>query len=341
MENRVERIILTKLFYDEEFLRKVIPFLKSEYFNDSAERTIYLKIWEYAEKYNACPSKEAIVIACQDDRRVSEIEDKEINEFLNNVEDKELDTKWLVEETEKFCKDKALYNAIMDSIQIIDGKNQQYSTDALPSILSDALAVGFDNNVGHDYIENADQRFEFYHRLEEKMPFDLDMFNKITEGGLANKTLNIALAGTGVGKSLFMCHMAAGAISTGKNVLYITLEMSEERIAERIDANLMNIPIQDLKDMPKSMFDDRISKINKKINGKLIIKEYPTASAHAGHFKALLNELRLKRNFAPDIIFIDYLNICGSSRFRPGNAANSYTIIKSIAEELRLSLIHI
>lgn len=335
MENRVERIILTKLFYDEEYLRKVIPFLKSEYFNDSAERTIYLKIWEYAEKYNACPSKEAIVIACQDDRRVSEIEDKEIHEFLNNVEDKELDTKWLVEETEKFCKDKALYNAIMDSIQIIDGKNQQYSTDALPSILSDALAVGFDNNVGHDYIENADQRFEFYHRLEEKMPFDLDMFNKITEGGLANKTLNIALAGTGVGKSLFMCHMAAGAISTGKNVLYITLEMSEERIAERIDANLMNIPIQDLKDMPKSMFDDRISKINKKINGKLIVKEYPTASAHAGHFKALLNELRLKRNFAPDIIFIDYLNICGSSRFRPGNSANSYTIIKSIAEELR------
>jgi len=223
----------------------------------------------------------------------------------------------------------------MDSIQIIDGRDKDRGPDSLPDLLSKALQVGFDNNVGHDYIENADQRYEFYHRLEEKMPFDLAMFNEITEGGLANKTLNVALAGTGVGKSLFMCHMAANCISQGKSVLYITLEMSEERIAERIDANLMNLPIGQLKDLSKQMFEDRIQKINEKIQGRLIVKEYPTASAHAGHFKALLNELKLKRNFRPDIIFIDYLNICSSSRFRAGSSANSYTIIKSIAEELR------
>ena len=223
----------------------------------------------------------------------------------------------------------------MEGIQIIDGRNKDMGKDALPSILSDALAVGFDNNVGHDYIDNAPERYDFYHRLEEKLPFDLEMFNKITDGGLANKTLNVALAGTGVGKSLFMCHMSAGHIAQGRNVLYITMEMAEERIAERIDANLMNVPIQQLKDLSREMFDDRIDKINNKIQGRLIIKEYPTASAHAGHFKALLNELKLKRNFMPDIIFIDYLNICASSRFKAGSAANSYTIIKSIAEELR------
>ena len=223
----------------------------------------------------------------------------------------------------------------MEGIQIIDGRNKDMGKDALPSILSEALAVGFDNTVGHDYIDNASDRYEFYHRLEEKLPFDLDMFNKITEGGLSNKTLNVALAGTGVGKSLFMCHMAAGHISQGRNVLYITLEMSEERIAERIDANLMNLPIGQLKDLSKQMFDDRIAKINSKIQGRLIIKEYPTASAHAGHFKSLLNELTLKKDFSPDIIFIDYLNICASSRFKAGSSANSYTIIKSIAEELR------
>jgi archaellum biogenesis ATPase FlaH len=249
--------------------------------------------------------------------------------------DKDTDAQWLEDETEKFCKDKAVYNAIMQSIQIIDGSEKNLSKDALPSILSEALGVGFDSNVGHDYIENAESRYEFYHRLEEKMPFDLDFFNKITEGGLSNKTLNIALAGTGVGKSLFMCHMAAGAIAQGKNVLYITLEMAEERIAERIDANMMNVAIQDLKDLSKSMFTQRIDKIKNKIEGRLVIKEYPTASAHAGHFKALLSELKLKRTFVPDIIFIDYLNICASSRFRANANANSYTIIKSIAEELR------
>jgi archaellum biogenesis ATPase FlaH len=275
------------------------------------------------------------LIALQDDRKISEDLYVQCETLINGLNVTDADDKWLVDETEKFCKDKAVYNAIMDSIQIIDGSDKERSKDALPSLLSDALAVGFDNNVGHDYIENSLDRYEFYNRVEEKIAFDLEYFNKITEGGLPNKTLNIALAGTGVGKSLFMCHMAAACITQGKNVLYITLEMAEERIAERIDANMMNVPIGDLKDLPKKMFDDRITKIKNKIDGKLIIKEYPTASAHAGHFKALLQELKLKRDFAPDIIFIDYLNICNSSRFKAGSNANSYTIIKSIAEELR------
>ena len=245
------------------------------------------------------------------------------------------DRQWLVDETEKFCKDKAVFNAVLEGIQIIDGKSRDKTPDALPEMLTEALQVGFDTNVGHDFIEDADKRYDFYNRLEEKVPFDLDLFNKITEGGLSNKTLNIALAGTGVGKSLFMCHMASANIAAGKSVLYITLEMAEERIAERIDANLMNIPIMDLKDLSKPMYQDRIQTLKDKYEGRLIVKEYPTASAHSGHFKALLNELKLKRNFHPDIIFIDYLNICTSSRFRPGSSANSYTIIKSIAEELR------
>ena len=332
---RIENTILSKLFYDETFLRKVIPFLKGEYFSVAEERILFNKIHNYIEKYNNTPSKEAILIATQDDKSITEEQYKLINNIVDEFVNEDVDQQWVVDETEKFCKDKALYNAIMDSIQIIDGSNVNMGKDALPSILSDALSVGFDTNVGHDYIENAEERFDFYHRIEEKLEFDLDMFNKITEGGLSNKTLNVALAGTGVGKSLFMCHCSASAIAKGKNVLYITLEMSEERIAERIDANLMNLPIQDLKDLSKTMFDDRISKINDKIQGRLIIKEYPTASAHTGHFKALLQELKLKRNFAPDIIFVDYLNICTSVRFRPGSAANSYTVIKAIAEELR------
>lgn len=335
MQN-IETVILSNLCFNEEYTRKVIPFLKTEYFSNSSERIVFSKIRDHVDKYNVPPTKNALVLSVQEDRKISEVEDKEIEQIINELEVEEnTNREWLVNETEKFCKDKALYNAIMESIQIIDGKGTDTPTSSLPSILSDALAVGFDTNVGHDYIENAEQRFEFYHRLEEKLAFDLEMFNEITEGGLANKTLNVALAGTGVGKSLFMCHMAANAISQGKNVLYITLEMSEERIAERIDANLMNIPIQQLKELPKKMFDDRIDKIKQKINGRLIVKEYPTASAHAGHFKALLNELKLKRTFTPDIIFIDYLNICSSSRFRAGSSANSYTIIKSIAEELR------
>src|SRR6056300_1153359 len=334
MQQRLENIILNTLLTDEDFFRKVIPFLKTEYFSGE-HKTLLSKITQHADKYNKAPTRQALAIAIEEDRTISEGELPALSEWLQSAEVESVDKEWIIDQTEKYCKDKAIYNAIMDSIQVIDGKDKDRGPDALPDMLSKALQVGFDNNVGHDYIENAEQRYEFYHRLEEKMPFDLAMFNEITEGGLANKTLNVALAGTGVGKSLFMCHMAANAISQGKNVLYVTLEMSEERIAERIDANLMNLPIGQLKDLSKQMFEDRIGKINEKIQGRLIVKEYPTASAHAGHFKALLNELKLKRNFRPDIIFIDYLNICSSSRFRAGSSANSYTIIKSIAEELR------
>lgn len=332
---RIETQILSNLINNEEYLRKVVPFLKSDYFTETDDRIVFSKISDYVDKYNDPPAKSALLIALQDDRSINEDLYVQCETLINSLNETDVNNDWLVDETEKFCKDKAVYNAIMDSIQIIDGSDKSRTPDALPSILSDALAVGFDNNVGHDYIENADDRFDFYNRIEEKIPFDLEYFNKITEGGLPNKTLNVALAGTGVGKSLFMCHVAAACISQGKNVLYITLEMAEERIAERIDANLMNVPIQDLKDLPKKMFDDRVTKIKDRIDGRLIIKEYPTASAHAGHFKALLEELKLKRGFEPDIVFIDYLNICTSSRFRAGSQVNSYTIIKSIAEELR------
>ena len=335
MKNRIEQVILENLIKDDDFVRKVIPFLKPEYFMAFEDNKVFKVIYDFVEKYNNPPSKQAIILKLNEDKSLNEDTHKKCMEVIDTLNGEDVDKKWLVDETEKFCKDKALYLGVMESIQIIDGKKKDMSTDALPSILSEALSVGFDTNVGHDFIEDADKRFDYYHRLEEKIEFDLDMFNKITEGGLSNKTLNIALAGTGVGKSLFMCHMASACIAKGQNVLYITLEMSEERIAERIDANLMNIPIMDLKDLSKAMYDDRISKINDKIEGRLIVKEYPTASAHSGHFKALINELKLKRSFFPNIIFIDYLNICTSSRFRPGSMANSYTIIKSIAEELR------
>ncbi len=332
---RIETQILSNLVNNEEYVRKTIPFLKPDYFTETDDRIVYEKISQYVEKYNNPPSKSALLIALQDDRKISEDIYVQCETLINSLNATDTDQSWLVDETEKFCKDKAVFNAIMDAIQIIDGTDKERSKDSLPTLLSDALSVGFDNNIGHDYIEDADARFDFYNRVEEKIPFDLEFFNKITQGGLSNKSLNIALAGTGVGKSLFMCHMAAAAIEQGKNVLYITLEMSEEKIAERIDANLMNVPIQELSNLPKKMFDDRVNKTKSKIDGKLIIKEYPTASAHAGHFKALTQELKLKRSFSPDIIFIDYLNICSSSRFRTGSNANSYTIIKSIAEELR------
>jgi len=333
---RIETQILSNLINDEEYVRKTIPFIKDEYFSDLEDRKVFGVIKQFVDKYNSPPTKSALLISLQEDRSISEDMYVKCETIINalNADDK-TDSSWLIDETEKFCKDRALVNAIMDSIQIIEGQGGDYSKDSLPSLLSQALSVGFDNNVGHDYIENADERYEFYHRLEEKIPFDLEYFNLITEGGLANKTLNVALAGTGVGKSLFMCHMAAGAISQAKNVLYITLEMAEERIAERIDANMMNVAIQELGDLSKKMFSERIDKIRNKIQGRLVIKEYPTASAHSGHFKSLLGELKIKRNFVPDIIFIDYLNICASSRFKPSANANSYTIIKSIAEELR------
>ena len=327
----LDTIILVNLIENEEYLRKVLPFIKEEYFSDNEHKFAFNKIKDYVEKYNTAPTVEALSVSYG----TATDEDVKLLEKIFSYEQETQELQWLVDETEKFCKEKAVFNAVLEGIQIIDGKNPDKTADSLPDLLTEALQVGFDTNVGHDFIEDADKRYDFYHRLEEKVAFDLDLFNKITEGGLSNKTLNIALAGTGVGKSLFMCHMAAACIAKGQNVLYITLEMSEERIAERIDANLMNIPIQELKDLSKPMYEDRIGILKEKYEGRLIVKEYPTASAHTGHFRALINELRIKRNFFPEIIIIDYLNICTSARFKPGSNANSYTIIKSIAEELR------
>ena len=332
---RLEKQILSNLILCEDYTRKTIAFLKEDYFLDAEFRVVFASISDHFQKYNQVPSKNALLIALQENRQITEDLYAKSEELINSLNSAESDNDWMIDQTEKFCKDKAVYNAIMQSIQIIDGQDKRYSVDSLPSILSDALSVGFDNHVGHDYIDDAQLRFDFYHREEEKLPFDLDYFNRITEGGLSNKTLNVALAGTGVGKSLFMCHCAASCIAQGKNVLYITLEMAEERIAERIDANMMNVPITDLRDLSKKMFDDRVDKIKNKIDGRLIIKEYPTASAHVGHFRTLLEELKVKQNFVPDIIYVDYLNICVSQRLRGNVGANSYTIVKSIAEELR------
>lgn len=332
---KLETTILSNLLKDEEYLRKVLPFVKAEYFSDWSEQKVYQHIIRFVEEYNAPPSPEALNIIMQNDKTLTEEEFSKMSEVVSSLTHEEINKEWLLNETEKFCKDKAVYNAIVQSIQIIDGKDKKFTSDAIPDILKDALGVCFDDSVGHDYIIDSDSRFDFYHKVESRIPFDLEFFNKITKGGLPNKTLNIALAGTGVGKSLFMCHMAAGAMSQGKNVLYITMEMAEERIAERIDANLMNVTMDDLKTIPKQMFDDRITRIKNKTEGKLIIKEYPTASAHTGHFRALLNELNLKKEFRPDIIFIDYLNICASSRFKMSGSVNSYIYIKGIAEELR------
>tara|TARA_A100001035_G_scaffold245116_1_gene213207 strand:- start:2041 stop:3423 length:1383 start_codon:yes stop_codon:yes gene_type:complete len=332
---RLEKQILSNLILCEDYIRKTIAFLKEDYFLDAEFRLVFGTIQQHFQKYNQTPSKNALLISLQENRQVTEELYGKSEELINSLNEIEPDQDWLVDQTEKFCKDKAVYNAIMQSIQIIDGQDKLHTVDSLPSILSDALGVGFDNHVGHDYVADAELRYDFYHREEEKLPFDLDYFNKITEGGLSNKTLNVALAGTGVGKSLFMCHCAASSIAQGKNVLYITLEMAEERIAERIDANMMNVPITDLRDLSKKMFDDRVDKIKNKIDGRLIIKEYPTASAHVGHFRTLLEELKVKQDFKPDIIYVDYLNICVSQRLRGNVGANSYTIVKSIAEELR------
>ena len=332
---RLEQTILSNLIHNEEYVRQSIAHLKASYFLDAEYREVFKCVRDYVTAYNSPPAISAIKIALQDNRKITEDLYVKCEELINGLSQTDEDQRWLIDQTEKFCKDKAVYNAIMQSIQIIDGQDKTHSVDALPSILSDALSVGFDNNIGHDYVGDAEQRFDFYHRHEEKLPFDLEYFNKITEGGLINKTLNIALAGTGVGKSLFMCHVGASMIAQGKNVLYITLEMAEERIAERIDANMMDVSMQDLRDLSKSMYTDRIQKIQNKVDGRLIVKEYPTATAHAGHFRALLEELKLKQNFYPDIIFIDYLNICVSQRLRNNAGANSYTIVKAIAEELR------
>lgn len=333
--NRLEVTILKNLVSNEEYMRKVMPFIKGEYFTDSTDRIVFKLVQEFITKYNKSPTIEALEISLQNSN-TSEVDYKEVASLINQLEQKETpDQSWLMDETEKFCKDKAVYNAILQSIGILEGKDKQYTKDGIPSLLQEALGVCFDSSVGHDYFEDSSDRYDFYHRVESRIPFDITLFNKITQGGLPNKTLNIALAGTGVGKSLFMCHVAAGAIAQGRNVLYITMEMAEERIAERIDSNLLNVDIDQLKELPKNMFESRVQKINQKTHGKLIIKEYPTASAHVGHFKALLSELALKRSFRPDIIFIDYLNICASSRFKPGGSVNSYTYVKAIAEELR------
>ena len=332
---RIETKILSNLVYDENYCRKVIPFIRNDYFSERKEAIVAKIIVDFFTKYNKPLTKEILSIEVGNRTDINDKELVDINSYVDSMTNEEVNESWMMEQTEKFCKDKAVYNAILHSIKIIDGGDKIHTKDSIPSILSDALAVSFDNHVGHDYIEDSDARYEYYHRVEEKLPFDLDMFNKITKGGLSKKTLNIVLAGTGVGKSLFMCHVAAGVLVQGKNVLYITMEMAEERIAERIDANLLNLTMDELKVIDKDIFDNRIKKISSKTQGKLIVKEYPTAGAHSGHFRALLEELKLKREFLPDIIFIDYLNICASQRMKQGGSINSYTYIKSIAEELR------
>jgi len=332
----IEKTILANLIHNEQYTRKVLPFIKGDYFSDRTERTVFEEIQKFVDKYNDLPNQNALEVELDSRKDLNEDDYKRVLSVVKELQkDDNVIFDWLVETTEDFCKDKAVYNAIVDGIAIIDGKDKKRGVDALPSILTDALAVGFDNRVGHDYLHDTDARFEFYHKIEEKIPFDLEFFNRITKGGLPQKTLNIALAGTGVGKSLFMCHMAANCLSQGRSVLYITLEMAEERIAERIDANLMNISIDDLHKLAKQMFDDKINSIAQKTNGKLVIKEYPTASAHSNHFRGLIKELAIKKSFKPDIIFIDYLNICASSRFKANGNVNSYMYIKAIAEELR------
>jgi replicative DNA helicase len=334
MMDKLEVIVLKNLVYNEKYCRKVLPFIKPEYFETHEERVVFEEINKYVQQYQTQPPLNAVAIECERRTDLSQGGFQNILDLLKTFTEDKVDYDWLVDTSEKWCKDRAVYLSLLESIKIADGKDKTKSRDAIPSILSEALGVCFDEHVGHDYIDDFERRYDFYHRKEEKIPFDLEFFNKITKGGLPSKTLNIALAGTGVGKSLFMCHVGAAALLQGKNVLYITLEMAEERIAERIDANLLNINIQQLVDLPKQMYETKMVKLAQKTVGKLIIKEYPTASAHAGHFKSLLNELALKKGFKPDIIFIDYLNICSSSRFK-GTIVNSYTFVKAIAEELR------
>jgi replicative DNA helicase len=336
MNQTIEQTIINNLITNEDFSRKVIPFLKSEYFSIFYERIVFEEIQKYILKYKTIPTNESIAIEIDNRKSISEEDYQNAMKFLNGIEKTDVDNEWLVDAAEKFCKDKAVYHAVLSGIQIIDGKDKNRTADAIPDILTQALSVSFDSSVGHDYIEDGDNRYEFYHKKEKRIEFDLDYFNRITKGGLPTKSLNIAIAGTGVGKSLFMCHVAASTLMQGKNVLYITMEMAEERIAERIDVNLMDVTMDELHDLPKQMFDTSIEKLRKKTEGKLIIKEYPTASAHSGHFRALLKELSIKKSFKPDIIFIDYLNICASSRMKGmGGSINSYSYIKAIAEELR------
>ena len=331
----IERTTLTQLLNNEDYARKVLPFIKENYFDVREERIIFEEISKFTDKYKKIPTQVSLEIEVGERKDLTDVEHNKIVQIIKSLNPSEVDFDWLVDTTEKFCKDKAIYNAIIEGISIIDGKDKKRSPDAIPDILTDALGVSFDDSVGHDYLLDSDDRYSYYHKVEKRIPFDLEYFNRITKGGLPPKTLNVALAGTGVGKSLFMCHMAANCLSQGKNVLYVTLEMAEERIAERIDANLMNISMEDLHSLPKKMFEDKIAQIQKNTGGKLIVKEYPTASAHSGHFRGLLKELAIKKSFKPDILFIDYLNICSSSRFKGNANVGSYFYIKAIAEELR------
>jgi len=334
---KIEEIALSKLITEENYLRSVLPFLKDEYFDTVPHQILFNEINEYVTEYNTPPETTALKIEIDKRRDLSAEVVKEIEDFLDNkIDDTQYNDEWLMDTTEKWCKERAIYLALMESIKIADGQDKTRTKDAIPHIMSEALGTCFDDTVGHDYLLDADDRYDFYHKQEDKIPFDLEYFNKITKGGLPAKTLNIALAGTGVGKSLFMCHMASACLMQGRNVLYITLEMAEEKIAERIDSNLLDVPIKQLSDplFTKQQFRNKVDKVNSKTKGRLVIKEYPTASAHVNHFKSLLNELSMKRGFAPDIIFVDYLNICASARYKNA-VVNSYTFIKSIAEELR------
>lgn len=336
--DRLEKIILKNLIYSESFTRKVIPFLSADYFSDNTEKNIFKEVFGFVQQYKNLPTHEALIINFTEKKNLTAEQVSDAIELLNEIhvdKNEPTDENWLTDQTEKFCQERAIYNAIMESVSILDDKKNNKTKGEIPKLLSDALAVSFDNNVGHDYLNNSDLRYDAYHRVESRIKFDLDLMNKITKGGLPVKTLNIALAGTGVGKSLFMCHCAASSVSQGNNVLYITLEMSEEKIAERIDANLLNLDINELHSISKDDYRKKFNTLLSKLDGKLIIKEYPTASASVLHFRALLNDLLLKKNFKPDIIFVDYLNICASSRIKPGGSVNSYTYVKSIAEELR------
>ena len=333
MEN-VETTILRNLLFNNDYCRKVLPFIRTEYFENLHEKVVFEEICKFIVAYEQLATKEVLLIETEKRSDITEDTYKTICQYISNLDNSEVDYKWLSDTTEKWCRDRAIYLALMESIKIADGQDEKKNRDAIPSILQDALAVSFDNNIGHDYFKDIERRYEFYHQTEEKIPFDLEFFNKITKGGIPNKTLNIALAGTGVGKSLFMCHVASSVLLQGKNVLYITMEMAEERIAERIDANLLNVNIQDIQTLPKIMFESKVNKVSNKSQGTLIIKEYPTASAHAGHFRALLNELQLKKSFRPDIIFIDYLNICASERYRANSSVNSYSYIRLLQKNL-------
>jgi replicative DNA helicase len=332
---KIETTILRNLLFNNDYCRKVLPFLKNEYFENFHEKVVFEEICNFILAYDNLATKEVLLIETEKRTDISEDTYGTICDYISKLDNSPVEMNWMVDTTEKWCRDRAIYLALMESIKIADGQDEKKSRDSIPSILQSALSVSFDNHIGHDYLNDYEQRYESYHKKENKIPFDLEYFNKITKGGLPNKTLNIALAGTGVGKSLFMCHMASSILLQGKNVLYITLEMAEDRIAERIDANLLNVNIKDITELSKQMFDTKVNNIAKKTQGTFIIKEYPTASAHVGHFKSLLNELSLKKSFRPDIIFVDYLNICGSSRYKSNFSVNSYSYVKAIAEELR------